>query len=106
MMKNILKGFASLFDWMMPKTMEEQLNDLDDSMQRLYDRMGWGKYSYPNINCSYVSGHDIDRVLEAEENFNNYLDDYIYNCRLIKKNKVYKDPARPRTKIYTRNYYL
>lgn len=98
---SFMKGFFSIFNCMSP--MEEKL---DDTIQDLYDRMNWGKYSYPNINCSYVSGHDIDRVLEAEENFNNYLDDYIYNCRLIKKNKVYKDPARPRTKIYTRNYYL
>ena len=72
--------------------MEEKL---DDTIQDLYDRMGWGKYSYPNINCSYVSGHDIDRVLEAEKELN--------DC--VNKNKVSKDPARPRTKIYTRNYY-
>jgi len=44
-MNSFLRGFFSLFDWMVPKTMEESLNDLDDSMQRLYDRMGWGKYT-------------------------------------------------------------
>ena len=98
---SFMKRFFSIFNCMSP--MEEKL---DDTIQDLYDRMGWGKYSYPNINSSYVSGHDIDRVLEAEESFNNYLDDYVYNCRLIKKNKIYKDPARPRlSKYYARQQY-
>ena len=87
---SFIKGFFSIFNCMSP--MEEKL---DDTIQNLYDRMNWGKYSYPNINCSYVSGHDIDRVLEAEKELN--------DC--VNKNKVSKDPARPRTKIYNRNYY-
>lgn len=99
-MNSFCKGFFSLFDWMFPRSMEEQLNELDNKMQDLYYRMGWGEYSYPNINCSYVSNSDIDRVLEAEKEFNNYLNDYIYNCRLIKKRKTAKDPARPRINRY------
>lgn len=42
---SLLKGFTSLFDWMFPKT-------LDDSMQDLYDNMGWGKYvAYPTTGA-------------------------------------------------------
>jgi len=42
---SFLKGFFSLFDWMSPKT-------LDESMQDLYDNMGWGKYSaYPTASA-------------------------------------------------------
>lgn len=41
------KGFSSLFDWMAPKSLDEQLDDLDNSMQDLYDRMGWGIYHHP-----------------------------------------------------------
>ena len=41
---SFLKGFFSLFDWMSPKT-------LDESMQELYDNMGWGKYrAYPTVS--------------------------------------------------------
>ena len=32
-----------LFDWMFPRT-------LDERMQDLYDRMGWGEYRNPNMN--------------------------------------------------------
>lgn len=88
---SFMKGFFSIFNCMSP--MEEKL---DDTIQDLYDRMNWGKYSYPNINSSYVSGNDIDRVLEAENE---------YNSILIKKNKVHKDPARPRRTFYERKYY-
>lgn len=120
-MNSILKGFYGLLGWLTPRTTREQLNDLDDSMQKLYDRMGWGvyhhpfdyekqpdknwlysdwyKHPYPTNNCTHISGNDIDRILEAEKSFNDYLDDYVYNCRLIKKNKVSKDPARPRKNI-------
>ena len=51
---SFLKGFLSLFDWMFPRTLEEQFEDLDNSMQKLYDKMGWGEYkkSYP------MSGYD------------------------------------------------
>ena len=34
-MNSFLKGFFSLFDWMSPKTLEEQFEDLDNSMQKL-----------------------------------------------------------------------
>ena len=40
-------GFSSLFDWMIPKTLDESLSDLDNNMQELYDRMGWGIYHHP-----------------------------------------------------------
>ena len=40
-------GFSSLFDWMVPKTLDESLGDLDNNMQELYDRMGWGIYNNP-----------------------------------------------------------
>jgi hypothetical protein len=42
---SLLKGFTSLFDWIFPKT-------LDDSMQELYTKMSWGKYSaYPTASA-------------------------------------------------------
>lgn len=66
-MNSFLKGFMSLFDWMSPRSLDEQMNDLDDSMQDLYDRMNWGKYSYPNTNCTYISDNDIDRILQAKD---------------------------------------
>ena len=40
-------GFSSLFDWMVPKSLDESLSDLDNNMQELYDRMGWGIYHHP-----------------------------------------------------------
>ena len=46
-MNSFLKGFLSLFDWMNPKTLDESMDDLDNSMQNLYDRMGWGLYINP-----------------------------------------------------------
>jgi hypothetical protein len=47
-MKSFLKGFMSLFDWVFPsKNYEESSEELDDQMQELYDKMGWGKYENP-----------------------------------------------------------
>lgn len=39
-MNAFLKGFISMFDWMCPRTVDEQL-------QNLYDDMDWGKYKNP-----------------------------------------------------------
>jgi hypothetical protein len=36
-MNAFLKGFVSMFDWMFPRTVDEQLQDL-------YDDMHWGMY--------------------------------------------------------------
>lgn len=44
---SFLKGFFSLFDWMSPKTLDESLEGLDESLQHLYDKMNWGKYHNP-----------------------------------------------------------
>ena len=45
---SLLKGFTSLFDWMFPpKTYQELSDNLDEKMQDLYDRNGWGKYYNP-----------------------------------------------------------
>lgn len=57
-MNSFLKGFFSLFDWMFPKTLDESLDDLDNSMKDLYDRMGWGKYNNPLC-------HDTDEITGA-----------------------------------------
>lgn len=48
-MNSFLKGFLSLFDWMIPpyKNYDEFSQELDDKMQDLYDKMGWGKYENP-----------------------------------------------------------
>jgi hypothetical protein len=101
-MNSFLKGFLSLFDWMSPKTLDEGLDDLDNSMKDLYDRMGWGKYPYPNNNCSYHTAVDINRVLEAEQSFMDEI--YAYNTRktIIKEyhKPQIKDPSRPRINKY------
>ena len=99
-MNSFWKGFFSLFDCIFPKSTEEQLNDLDNQMQNLYDRMGWGKYNFP-IGASNA-GVDITRVLEAEQSLMNEI--YGYNSRQIvtKKfhNPLVKDPARKRVSRY------
>lgn len=59
------KGFLSLFDWMFPKTLEEQFEDLDNSMQKLYDKMGWGKYNNP---CAgHTTACDLTRSISSSE---------------------------------------
>ena len=60
MMNSFLRGCFSLFDWMFPRTMEERMEDLDDSMQDLYDRMGWGEYQKPYPMSGYNNVMDIN----------------------------------------------
>lgn len=77
---SFLKGFLSLFDWMFPpKSYQELSDDLDEQMQDLYDRNGWGgynnplKYPYQSVEnpCSVSYSHnlavDISRVLELQK---------------------------------------
>lgn len=52
-MNSFLKGFLSIFDWMHPKTMKEQLEDLDQNLETLYAKMNWGKYQNPLKHKSY-----------------------------------------------------
>lgn len=104
-MNSFCKGFFSLFDSMFPRSTEEQLNELNNSMQDLYDRMGWGKYSYPNNNCSFISKNDIDRILEAEQRFNIAIDDYLYSTKqeiitYYDHNPIIRDPSRRRINKY------
>lgn len=61
---SFLKGFFSLFDWMFPKTLEEQFEDLDNSMQKLYNRMGWGRYNNPCV----THNHSIDLTRSISSN--------------------------------------
>jgi hypothetical protein len=69
-MNSFWKGFCNLFGCFSPKT-------LDESMEDLYSRMGWGQYHNP---CeSYNTSVDINRALEQQE-----FSDTI------------KDPSRPR----------
>ena len=80
---SLLKGFTSLFDWMFPpKTYQELSDDLDNKMQELYDRCGWGKYNNP------LQGHqtsvDINRVLDAHESFRKELEECgVYNTMTV-----------------------
>lgn len=60
-MNSFLKGFFGLFDWMFPKTLDESLNGLDDQMQDLYDKMGWGKYNNP------CAAGDLTRSISSNE---------------------------------------
>jgi hypothetical protein len=64
-MNSFLKGFLNLFDWMFPKTLEEQLEDLDDSMQNLYDRMGWGKYKPYPTTAAFNMAMDMSPTTES-----------------------------------------
>lgn len=57
-MNSFLKGFLGIFDWMVPKTLEQSMEDLDNRMQDLYDRMGWGRYKNP-LNNSWNTANDI-----------------------------------------------
>lgn len=75
MIKSLLKGFTSLFDWMFPQTYKEMSDGLDEKMQDLYNMNGWGQYqnplkyaSFPVNNCSYISATDINRITTAEQN--------------------------------------
>ena len=48
--------------------MEESLNDLDNKMQDLYTKMGWGKYNDPlKYTCSLThnTASDITRTTET-----------------------------------------
>ena len=100
-MNSFFKGFFSLFDWMSPKKVDETIDGLDNQMQDLYDRMGWGKYNFPI--GAYNTAVDINRVLEAEQSLMNEI--YGYNTKqvttTIKKTWTNKrDPARPRVNKY------
>ena len=76
-MNSFWKGFFSLFDWMFPRSMEEQLNELDNSMQSLYDKMGWGEYKKP----SHMSGWNNAIDFNMQNDILNQT--YIYSGRKI-----------------------
>jgi len=79
-MNSFWKGFCNLFGCFSPKT-------LDESMEDLYSRMGWGQYHNP-CEC-YNTAVDINRALE-EQTFSNMI----------------KDPSRPRiSQCYNRQRY-
>jgi hypothetical protein len=59
---SFLKGFLSLFDWMFPpKSYQELSDDLDNRMQDIYDRNGWGKYNNPLTRT--VSSDELNEYL-------------------------------------------
>jgi len=63
-MNSFLKGFTSLFDWMFPQSYQEMSDDLDEKMQDLYDKNGWGKYkAYPTTGVSNIAT-DIALTME------------------------------------------
>ena len=105
-MINYIKSFLNIFSlFPSSKNYDELTLDLNHSMQDFYDRMGWGKYSYPNNNCSFISKNNIDRILEAEQRFNNAIDDYLYSTKqeiitYYDHNPIIKDPARRRINKY------
>lgn len=63
---SFLKGFMSLFDWFSAsKSYDELSENLDNDMQKLYDKMGWGKYNNP---CSaYNTAGDLTRSISSDE---------------------------------------
>ena len=70
-MNSFLKGFLSIFDWIFPKTLEQSMEDLDNRMQDLYDRMGWGSYSNPLKN-TYILRPDME-IVSLEEDMKNSI---------------------------------
>lgn len=66
-MNSFLKGFFSLFDWMSPKSLDESMNDLDNQMQDLYDRMGWGEYKKPSPMSGWNNAIDLTRSISSSE---------------------------------------
>jgi hypothetical protein len=71
-MNSFLKGFTSLFDWMFPQSYQEMSDDLDEKMQNLYTKMGWGDYKNPMpnssrnfINPSWNTSVDINKQNDA-----------------------------------------
>lgn len=93
------------------KSYDELTGELDNKMQDFYTKMGWGEYkkSYPMSGWNYAT--DINRVLEAEKQFNNAVDDYIYWSKRTgaarkEYNPIVKDPARRRiNKYYDRQQF-
>lgn len=99
-MNSFWKGFTSLFDWMNPKTLDENINDLDTQMQDLYDRMGWGQYKKTSPMSGWNDAYNFNRVLEAQKTFMDEI--YGYNSTTTIK-KIFtnkRDPARPRVNKY------
>jgi hypothetical protein len=76
---SFLKGFFSLFDWMFPsKSYQELSDDLDNRMQELYDRNGWGKYNNPlndHWYAKYLRGEPVEYHGSISE-FEKLLDSY------------------------------
>ena len=101
-MSSFFKGFLSLFDWISPKTLDETIDNLDNQMQDLYDRMGWGQYKKPSPMSGWNNACDLNRVLEAEQSLMNEI--YGYNFRKIVTKEFHKplvkDPARRRFNKY------
>lgn len=55
-MKNFLRGIASIFNlWPTPKNYDELVEEVNQDMQNLYDKHGWGKYYNPLDNNSYTT---------------------------------------------------
>lgn len=81
-MNGFLKGFFSLFDWMLPKTLDDSINNLDDSMGTLHTKMGWGDYKNP---LKYTT-----RSVSAEE-WKTMVDKYIEDNPITEPCKPYVD---------------
>ena len=57
---------------MSPKTLDESLEGLDESLQHLYDKMNWGKYHNPMCQNSFVNPSwniaiDYTRSIEGDK---------------------------------------
>lgn len=71
-MNSFWKSFVSIFN-LFPgsKTYCEQKDELDNQMQDLYDRMGWGKYNNPC--AAYNTASDLTRSISSNE-WNNMVE--------------------------------
>jgi hypothetical protein len=53
---------------MFPKTLKEQTEDLDERMQNLYDKMGWGNYENPLDKMGWGNYENpLDKTISPEE---------------------------------------
>mgnify|MGYP003342327144 CR=1 FL=1 len=93
-MNSFLKGFFSLFDWMSPKSLDDSMDDLDNSMKDLYDRMGWGEYKKPSPMSGWNNAIDLTRSISSSE----------WNS-MVKDNKTVEE-VYGNVKIVTQSQFL
>jgi hypothetical protein len=64
---SFLKGFFSIFNlFPQQKSYQKLTNELDNKMQNLYDKMGWGTYKNP-LNNSWSVASEVTQKYEKDQ---------------------------------------